>query len=154
MGEMPEPAPVDVPPRVALQRQPDDSPTTGRESARVLLDRAAERIDDAVRPAARRALPRWTLPLLPFAGALVAGAMGLIAAGLVTFGGADIPGGTAIRGLGWLCFLVAPSAGVPVAAVFAHRRLQCRLDIGGIGLTLLGGMIAAALLSLTFAASR
>jgi hypothetical protein len=154
MGEMPEPAPVEVPPRVALQRQPDDSPTTGRESARALLDRAAERIDDAVRPAARRALPRWTLPLLPFAGALVAGAMGLIAAGLVTFGGEDIPGGTAIRGLGWLCFLVAPSAGVPVAAVFAHRRLQCRLDIGGIGLTLLGGMIAAAMLSLTFAASR
>src|SRR5919107_5838386 len=42
MGEMPEPAAVEVPPRVALQRQPDDSPTTGRESARVLLERAAE----------------------------------------------------------------------------------------------------------------
>jgi hypothetical protein len=41
-----------------------------------------------------------------------------------------------------------------VAAALAHRRLQARLDIGGIGLTLLGGMIAAALLSLTFAATH
>jgi hypothetical protein len=154
MGELPEPAAVEAMPRVALQRQPNDSPTTGRESARALLERAAERIDDTVRPASRRALPRWVLPLLPFLGALIAGATGLIAAGLVTFGGADLPGGTVIRGLGWLAFLVAPSAGVPVAAVLAHRHLQSRLDIGGIGLTLLGGMIAAAMLSLTFAASR
>jgi hypothetical protein len=52
--------------------------------------------------------------------------------------------------LGWLAFIVAPSAGVPVVAVLAHRRLQARLDIGGIGLTLLGGMIAATLLALAF----
>ena len=65
-----------------------------------------------------------------------------------------MPGGAVIRGLGWLCFLVAPSAGVPIAAALAHRRLQARLDVGGIGLTLLGGMIAATMLSLTFAASR
>ena len=73
---------------------PTTAPTTGRESARALLARAAERIDDTVRPASRRALPRWVLPLLPFLGALIAGATGLIAAGLVTFGGADVPGGT------------------------------------------------------------
>ena len=157
LGELPEPAPVETLPRVALQRRPSAEgagAAPGRESARALLARAAERIDDTVRPAARRPLPRWVLPLLPVLGALVAGATGLLAAGLVTFGGADVPGGILIRGLGWLAFLVAPSAGVPAAAVLAHRRLQARLDIGGIGLTLLGGMIAATLLSLTFAAAR
>ena len=154
MGELPEPAAIEALPRVALQRRPDDGVGSGRESARALLARAAERIDDTVRPAYRRALPRWALPFLPFLGALVAGVSGLLAAGLVTMGGTDVLGGSLIGGLGWLCFLVAPSAGVPVAAVVAHRRLQARLDIGGIGLTLLGGMIAATLLSLTFAASH
>jgi hypothetical protein len=155
LGELPEPAAIEALPRVALQRRPaDGGGGSGRESARALLARAAERIDDTVRPANRRVLPRWTLPLLPMLGALIAGATGLLAAGLVTVGDADVPGGMLIRGLGWLCFLVAPSAGVPIAAALAHRRLQARLDVGGIGLTLLGGMIAATMLSLTFAASR
>ena len=154
MGELPEPLAVESLPRVALQRRPEDGGGSGRESARALLARAAERIDDTVRPAQRRVLPRWTLPFLPFLGAVIAGATGLVAAGLVTVGDSAAAGGALVRGLGWLCFLVAPSAGVPVAAVLAHRRLQARLDIGGIGLTLVGGMIAAAMLSLTFAASR
>jgi hypothetical protein len=155
LGEMPEPVPVDTLPRVALQRRPDagtGTTTSGRESARVLLARAAGRIDETVRPASRRPLPRWALALLPLLGALVAALTGLVGAGLVTFGGADLPGGTVIRGLGWLAFLIAPSAGVPIAATLAHRRLQARLDIGGVGLTLIGGMIAATLMSLSFAA--
>jgi hypothetical protein len=155
LGELPEPTPVDTLPRVALQRAPDDGATTsGRESARELLARAAGRIEDTVRPASRRPLPGWALALLPLLGALVAGATGLLAAGLVTFGGTPMPGAVVIRCLGWLAFLVAPSAGVPVAAALSHRRLQARLDIGGIGLTLLGGMVAATLLSLTFASSH
>src|SRR4051794_13446095 len=155
LGEVPDPAPVEALPRVALQRAPDSGTTTsGRESARELLARAADRIDDTVRPPSRRPLPGWALAVLPVLGALVAAGTGLIAAGLVTFGGAPIPGGVVIRGLGWLAFLAAPSAGVPVAAAFAHRRLQARLDVGGIGLTLLGGMVAATLLSLTFASSH
>jgi hypothetical protein len=154
LGEMPEPSAVESLPRVALQRRPTDHAQPPRVSARALLARAAERIDDTVRPPARRPLPRWVLPLLPLLGALIAGAAGLLAAGLVTMGGAGVPGGGIIRGAGWLCFLAAPSAGVPVAALLAHRRLQARLDIGGIGLTLLGGMIAATMLSLTFAASH
>jgi hypothetical protein len=154
LGEVPEPAPVEVLPRVALQRQPTDTETPGRASAHALLARAAERIDDTVRPAARRPLPAWALPLLPFLGALIAATTGLIAAGLVTLGDDAGAAASLVRGLGWLGFLVAPSAGVPVAAALAHRRLQARLDIGGIGLTLLGGMIAATLISLTFAASR
>jgi hypothetical protein len=155
LGEVPEPVPVETLPRIALQRgpEPDAVPQTPRQSARTLLARAAERIDERVRPAVRRPLPRWALTLLPLLGALLAGAAGLIAAGLVTVGDTGVPGGAALRGLGWLAFLVAPSAGVPAAAALAHRRSR-RLDIGGIGLTLLGGMVAATLLSLSFASSR
>ncbi|MBM2621294.1 hypothetical protein JIG36_37905 [Actinoplanes sp. LDG1-06] len=159
LGEMPEPAPVDALPRVALPRNPDsgsgsDTPPAPRQSPRALLARAAERIDHTIRPAGRRSLPRWSLPLLPLLGALIAAMAGLVGSGLVTFGDTGIWGGAVIRGLGWLAFLVAPSAGVPVAAFIAHRRLQARLDIGGIGLTLLGGMVAATLMSLAFASTH
>ena len=155
LGEVPEPAPIDSLPRVALPRRPSDGGAPpAREAPRVLLARAAERIDITIRPAGRRALPRWALPLLPLVGALVAALAGLVASGLVTFGSTAAWGGTAIRGIGWLTFLAAPSAGLPVAALVAHRRLQARLDIGGIGLTLLGGMIAATLMSLAFAATH
>jgi hypothetical protein len=153
LGEMPEPVPMDAVPRVALPRNPVSTEVAAvRENPRVLLARAAERIDYTVRPAGRRPLPRWALPLLPLVGALVAALAGLVASGLVTFGGTGVWAGPVIRGLGWLTFLVAPSAGVPVAALVAHRRLRARLDIGGIGLTLLGGMIAATLMSLAFRA--
>src|SRR3954470_21637338 len=92
LGEVPDPAPVEALPRVALQRAPDSGTTTsGRESARELLARAADRIDDTVRPPSRRPLPGWALAVLPVLGALVAAGTGLIAAGLVTFGGAPIP---------------------------------------------------------------
>jgi len=153
LGELPEPTPVESVPRVAIQRSPEAAAEPPRQSARTLLARASERIDVTVRPAARQPLARWALPLLPLVGALVAAAAGLVAAGLVTFGDSPIPGGAALRLLGWLAFLIAPSAGVPVAAALAHRR-NARLDIGGVGLTLLGGMIAATLLSLCFASSR
>jgi hypothetical protein len=131
----------------------DDAPA-GHESPRVLLARAANRIDDTIRPAGRRPLPRCALPLLPLVGALIAALVGLLGSGLVTIGSSEVWGGTALRGAGWLAFLVAPSSGVPVAALMAHRRLHARLDIGGIGLTLLGGMIAATLMSLAFAATH
>ncbi|MEV0900965.1 hypothetical protein [Actinoplanes sp. NPDC049802] len=157
LGELPEPAPVEAMPRVALQRRPEpgeDVVPPGRQSPRVLLSRAADRIDVTVRPAGNGSLPRWALPALPLAGALAAALTGLVAVGLVTFGDTTAWGGAAIRGLGWLTFLVAPSAGVPLAAYAAHARLHARLDIGGIGLTLLGGMVAATALSLSFAATR
>ncbi|GAA4592403.1 hypothetical protein BJY16_000618 [Actinoplanes octamycinicus] len=162
LGEVPEPAPVEALPRVALQRRPSsidgiadrDAAGAGRQSPRALLARAADRIDDRVRPGGRRALPRWALALLPLLGAAASALVGLVAAGLVTFGQEAIWAGAVIRGLGWLAFIVAPSAGVPAAAFLAHRRLRARLDVGGIGLTLLGGMVAATALSLTFAASH
>ena len=159
LGEVPEPAPVETLPRVALPRNPLDAALdtelpSGPESPRVLLARVAERIDVTVRPAGRRPLPRWALPLLPVVGALIAALAGLVASGLVTFGSTGVWGGAVLRGLGWAAFVVAPSAGVPVAALVAHRRLQARLDIGGVGLTLLGGMLAATLMSLAFASTR
>ena len=153
LGELPEPAAVETLPRMAIQRGPETGEPAGERqaSARALLSSAAERIDEGVRKVPRRPLPRWVLPLLPLVGALVAAATGLLAAGLVTLGETQITGGMVLRGLGWLAFLVAPSAGVPVAAHTAHRTLNARLDIGGVGLTLLGGMVAATVLSLTFA---
>ncbi|MFI5494567.1 hypothetical protein [Actinoplanes sp. NPDC051859] len=156
LGEVPDPAAVEALPRVALEQSPGSTAMAPvpRQSARTLLERAAGRIDLTVRPPARRSLPRWMLPLLPLLGALAAALTGLVAAGLVTVGSSTMPGGAVIRGLGWLAFLVAPSAGVPIGALIAHRRLRARLDIGGIGLTLLGGMIAATLLSVTFASTR
>jgi hypothetical protein len=155
LGEVPEPIPIEAMPRVALPRGPGSTgPRTPREAPRTLLARAAERIDHTINPAGRRSLPRWALPLLPVIGALVAALAGLVGSGLVTFGSTGVWGGSVLRGLGWLAFLVAPSAGVPLVAFFAHRRLQARLDIGGIGLTLLGGMISATLMSLAFAATR
>ncbi|MFF5293582.1 hypothetical protein [Paractinoplanes globisporus] len=157
LGELPDPAPIDALPQVALPRTPateTGEPPSAPESPNVLLARVAERIDVTVRPAGRRALPRWALPLLPLVGALGAALTGLVASGLVTIGGTGVWGGPVLRGLGWLAFLVAPSAGLPVAALVAHRRLEAKLDIGGIGLTLLGGMIAATLMSLAFAATH
>jgi hypothetical protein len=150
-GELPEPVSIEAVPRAALESGAHPVP---RQSPRMLLSRAADRISVTVRPVLDRPLPRWALPLLPLLGALVAGLCGLVAAGLVTFGGTDVPGGAGLRLLGWLAFLLAPSAGVPVAAGLAHRLLYARLDIGGIGLTLIGGMLAATVLSVTFAGSR
>lgn len=157
LGEVPEPASVEAMPRVALQRRPEpgeDVVAPGRQSPRVLLSRAADRIDVTLRPAGHGRLPRWALLLLPFAGAAGAALTSLVAAGLVTFGDTAEWGGPLIRGLGWLTFVVAPSAGVPIAAHLTHSRFQARMEIGGVGLTLLGGMVAATLLALSFAATR
>ena len=149
LGEVPDPAPIEDLPRVALPRSPADAVP---EPPRAILARAAERIDQTIRPAGHRALPRWMLPLLPLLGAFVAALAGLVAAGLVTFGRTHGVGAPVLRALGWICFVAAPSAGLPVAAAISHRRLQAKLDIGGIGLTLLGGMISATIMSLIFAA--
>lgn len=138
LGELPEPSPLEASIEAA--------------DPRTQLTRVAERIDDSVRRPPRRALPRWMVALLPLVGVLSATATGLIAAGLVTLGRTGLPAGTVLRGLGWLAFVAAPSAGVPIAAQLARRVFAARLDIGGVGLALLGGMVAATALSLTFAA--
>ncbi|HWS31223.1 MAG TPA: hypothetical protein VN408_00620 [Actinoplanes sp.] len=157
LGEVPEPASVEAVPRVALQRRPEpgeDVVAPGRQSPRVLLSRAADRIDVTIHPPGRGLLPRWALLLLPFAGAAGAALAGLVAAGLVTFGDTAQWGGPVIRGLGWLTFALAPSAGIPIAGYLTHSRLNARLEIGGIGLTLVGGTVTAMLLSLSLATTR
>jgi hypothetical protein len=152
LGDVPEPAPVEALPRVAIPRGPDATEVVAdqRPSARAILQRAAERVDETLRPVRRRPLPRLLLPVLPLVGALVAAATGLLAGGLVTVGDADGSTASGVRALGWVAFLLAPSAGVPVVAWLAARALHARLDIGAIALTLLGGMAAAATLSFTF----
>lgn len=150
LGELPEPGNVDALTRAAIAGPPDAA-TKRPGPAREVLDRAASRIEQSTtRRVVRRPLPRWALPALPLVGAVLAAMTGLIAGGLVTLG--DGPSGpqTVLRVLGWLAFLVAPSTGVPVVAYLAHWRLQARLDVGGVGLTLLGGMLAATTLSLSF----
>jgi hypothetical protein len=149
LGELPEPAAVEPLPRAALESSPEPGAVARapRQSARTLLARAAERIDITGRPPRRRAMPRWTFPLLPLVGALAAGLTGLIAAGLITTGAGTVPAAGLMRGFGWGLLLLAPSAGVPLTAAWAHRRLLARLDVIGIALTLLGGMLAAALMA-------
>ena len=151
LGEIPDPAPVETLPRVAIPRGPDAAEFIGDQpSARAILERAAERVEETLRPARRRPLPRLLLPLLPLAGAFVAAATGLLASGMVTVGEGTGSTASAVRALGWVAFLLAPSAGVPVVAWAARRALHARLDIGGVALILLGGMAAAAALSFTF----
>lgn len=152
LGELPDPAPVEALPRVAIPRGPDAAEylSEGRPSARAILSRAAERVDETLRPARDRPLPRLVLPLLPIVGALVAAAAGLVASGLVTIGSTGGSTASGVRALGWLAFLLAPSAGVPVVAWVSRRVWHARLDIGAVALTLLGGMAAAAALSFTF----
>ena len=146
LGEIPDPAPVETLPRVAIPRGPDAAEFIGDQpSARAILERAAERVEETLRPARRR-----LLPLLPLAGAYVAAATGLLASGMVTVGEGTGSTASAVRALGWVAFLLAPSAGVPVVAWAARRALHARLDIGGVALILLGGMAAAAALSFTF----
>jgi hypothetical protein len=151
VGELPEPAAVDPLPRAALERAPEPGVVAPapRQSARTLLARAAERIEVTGRPPRRRAMPRWTLPVLPLAGALAAGLVALFAAGLMT----TFPDAWLVRALGWGLFLLAPSAGLPLTAAWAHRRLLARLDVGGIALTLFGGMLAATLMAVTYASA-
>lgn len=153
--ELPEPAQVEAAQvetvsRLAAIAHPPQPPAQRIGPASEALARAAERIDRSTRRVARRPLPRWVLLTLPVVGALTAAATGLVAAGLVTLGQGPSEAGTVLRTLGWLAFLLAPSAGVPLVAYVAHRRLDGRLDVGGVGLTLLGGTLSATAISLSF----
>src|SRR6185312_1113907 len=103
----PEPVPVELLPRALPRSAESMDPPPARQSPRALLAQAAERIDYTIRPAGRRSLPRWSLPLLPLLGAAVAALAGLVGSGLVSFGSTGVPGGTVIRLVGWLAFLVA-----------------------------------------------
>lgn len=152
LGELPEPAQVGTPGRPAIPRARREMSAQPPSPAREALDRVAERIERSQRRVARRPVPRWVLPLLPLVGALAAAGVALVAGGLLTLGQGPSAAEAVLRTLGWLALLVAPSAGVPLAAYAARRRFEGRLDVGGVGLTLLGGMVAAGALSFGFLA--
>lgn len=147
--DLPEPADVEAFGRTAAIAYGRHAPAQRGGPAREALDRAAERIDRATQRVSRRPLPRRVLPLLPVAGAVIAAATWLVGAGLLALGQVPSGAGAVLRALGWLVFLVAPSAGVPLVAYAAHRRFDGRLDLGGVALTLLGGMLTATTLSVT-----
>jgi hypothetical protein len=115
----------------------------GDEAASAALDRASREVDAAGRPARPRGpMPGWMPVLLPFVGATVAALLGLLSGGLVTLADLGAPGADMWRMVGWIAFLLAPLAGVPVASVWIRRRFGARLDTGAAGLIVLGGLVA------------
>lgn len=116
---------------------PPDLTTLEADPAR-LVRQAAQRLAYARQGRAQPAgnLPWPALALLPAAGALTAALVACVAAGLLVLGTA------ATSLLGQLVFFGAPFTGLPVAAAWARRRHDARLDTGAIGLTVIGGMLA------------
>ncbi|MEV7226681.1 hypothetical protein AB0M79_06600 [Polymorphospora sp. NPDC051019] len=132
--------------RAATVWQESGGSGVGLSPAAQALERARQRIAAARPDAPRKPVPRLVLPFLPLVGAALAALTGLVAAGLVAIapdGAASVP-----RVLGWLVFLVAPFTAIPPVAWWL-RRTGSRLDVGAIGLLLLGGMAAGTILSLT-----
>jgi hypothetical protein len=85
----------------------------------------------------RPPVPRRVLPLLPALGAVIAALVTAVATGLLLLGA------TTTTVLGQVTLFLAPFAGLPVATEWADRRYGARLDTGAIGLTVIGGMVAA-----------
>ncbi|GAB7043528.1 MULTISPECIES: hypothetical protein [Catenuloplanes] len=145
VGDPPEP----LLPQSADLGYPDQSVPEARALA--LLGRASRRISQAGRGAPRPAPPRRVLPLLPVVGAAAAAFTALFAAGLVTLGGGYTTTQLVLRTAGWSVFFVAPFTGLPLAAALLDRLFGSRLDIGAIGLLVLGGMAAASGISIALA---
>jgi hypothetical protein len=96
---------------------------------------------DAAAPLRRidTALRRYRLgptrPRLPGRFLAVLPVLGGVCAALVVVAGHRL-------GIGALSLLVAPFPALLVGRAWAHRRYDAWLDVGGIGLTLLGGLLA------------
>jgi hypothetical protein len=141
------PAPADIDPQDIDPGAVDAGSPLPRDAAEALLARAARRVAALRRDGPRGALPWQVLPLLPVLGAVAATVVALLAGGLVTVGRGEDGFGGPVRLAGYLCFLAAPFAGVPLASAVADRRFGARLDTGGIGLIVLGGMVAGCAIS-------
>jgi hypothetical protein len=103
---------------------------TGQDDPLTLLDSASARVERARRGG--EPLPPFVLPALFGTGAA--------AACLIAFLGTFI---------GWPLLLIAPLAGLPVARHWVDHRYAARLDPGAIGLLVLGGMLATAVVWIT-----
>jgi len=104
--------------------------STVENDPQALLRRVAERLEQGKQ---RAPLPKRVLPLLPFLGGAVAALVACAAAGVLALDSA----------------FLAPFTGLPAAASWVDRRYRARLDTGGIGLTVIGGMLACSLVMLT-----
>lgn len=126
----PLPAPADHSnghrvPRFAQDTRLPSSPDGDTMDAAASLERAAARIERARRGG--EALPAHVLPVLFLLGATTAGLLAALAA-LVA----------------WPLLLAAPLSGLLAARAWVDHRYAARLDPGGIGLVVLGGMLATA----------
>jgi hypothetical protein len=120
-----------------LGEVPDPSTVDHSGSAAPLVA-AADRIARGRRTGPAVPLSRGSLVLLPVIGAVTAALVALVSSGLASLGV------SAATVLGQLGFLVASFSGLPVAVAWARRRHSAGLDAGGVGLTVLGGMVACA----------
>jgi hypothetical protein len=155
---------VGVPPEPMLPQSPDlgyPDQAAPDSRAQALLDRAARRITLARHGVPRPAPPRRVLPLLPVVGAAAAAFTALFAAGLMTLSGGNtgahlitlsgdgLPSvQLVLRVAGWSAFFLAPFTGLPLASALLNRLFDSRLDVGAIGLLVLGGMASASGISM------
>jgi hypothetical protein len=108
---------------------------SARAAAMSALDRASDTIARSARGEPIGAVPGWALALLPLLGAACA----LV----VSFPMRALTGLSALGALAQILVLVAPFAGLPLSAWWVRDRFGCPPDGGVMGLTALGGMIAA-----------
>lgn len=108
---------------------PDGSGDASVDAAE-LLQSASNRVMRARRGGSIRAS---VLIALPFIGGACATVVALIASGLYFLG---LP-------LAWFFFITAPFSGLPLAGRWVDYHEGTRLDTGAVGLTVLGGMLAA-----------
>lgn len=117
------------------------SDTVHMRDATAALDAAAETIARVALGQPIVPIPMWTLAVLPFVGALSALTVTLpVHAVLASTAGSVGP----LRMLADVLLFGAPFAGIAALTRWTRRRFCCRPDIGTIGVTLLGGMVATA----------
>jgi hypothetical protein len=108
---------------------------SARAAAMSALDRASDTIARSARGEPIGAVPGWALALLPLVGAGCA----LV----VSYPMRALTGLSVLGAVAQIMVLVAPFAGLPLSAWWVRDRFGCRADGGVMGLTALGGMIAA-----------
>jgi hypothetical protein len=111
------------------------------------LDIAAETITRSAFGEPIAPVPRWMTVVLPPAGALAALAVALPVRGILAVIGGRL---TLLHVLGEVLLFFAPFAGVPPLITWTRHRYGSWPDIGAIGLTALGGMIASCGIVLLF----
>jgi hypothetical protein len=130
LGPVPEPAgasTVDEPPALPLRR-------------------VAAALDVAREGGPSRPVPGLVLALLPLLG-LASSAIGLVALRIVfaLIGERQV----LLNVLGQVLVFLAPFAGLPVLAALTRRWYGSQPDIGAVGLTVLGGMVASCTIMVT-----